>query len=81
MTIYALAHNCDTGEVSDEYVTDEADIEQLALDHYWGTMSPRPMLRFKVTVDMVENTVLLVDLENRSRCIEYDILEFEKKSA
>ena len=79
MTIYILAYNCDAGQVSNEYVTREEDIERLAIDHYWGTLTKPEPGRLKVIVDMVQNTVLIIDIPIRAS-IEYDILEFEKKS-
>ncbi len=79
MTIYILVFNCDSGQVSDEYVTKVEDIEQLAIDHYWGILTKPEPGRLKVTVDMVLNTVTVVDMSIK-QYIEYDILEFEKKS-
>jgi hypothetical protein len=80
MTIYILAYNDDTGCVSEEYVTKEEDIERLAIDYYWGTLTEPEPGRLKVTVDMAEYTVLIIDMSTREG-MKYDILEFKQKVA
>jgi hypothetical protein len=79
MTIYILAYNDDTGCVSEEYVTKEEDIERLAIDYYWGTLTEPEPGRLKVTVDMVWNVVIVSDTFLSTKGIEYNILEFKQK--
>ncbi len=78
MTIYLICRTEDVGTISDRYVTRVEDIEQLAIDEYWGTPEEPEPTCLDVVVDMVLNTVLITDMGTIS-CVEYTILEFEQK--
>jgi hypothetical protein len=81
MTIYVLSYNDDTGCVSDEFVTKVEDIEQLAIDFYWGTITEPEPGRLIVRVDMAEYTVKITDTGIKGRPgMGYDILEFTQKN-
>ena len=80
MTIYTLCLGTDIGGMTEGYVTNAEDIEQLAIDEHWGILTEPEPGRLLVTVDMVQNTVRIIDTGVKSRtCVEYDILEFKRK--
>jgi hypothetical protein len=77
MKIYVICYTEDIGNLSDDYVTTERGIKELAINHYWGKLTEVPPGRLTVTLDMVLNVVVVRD-NKLERDIEYNIIQFEK---
>lgn len=80
MTIYILCYNEDIGCTSNHYVTDKKDIPQLAIDHYWGTLTYPEPGRLTVTVDDTWLTVTVRD-NVFEKDIEYNIIAFNRRES
>jgi hypothetical protein len=79
MKIYVICYTEDIGNLSDDYVTTEEGIKQLAIDYYWGKLTSPQVGRLTVTLDMTLNITTVRDDELKVD-IEYNILEFERAS-
>ncbi len=82
MTIYTLCNSEDIKGLYGECVANVEDIEQLAIEAYWGTLTEPEHGRLKVTIDMGEYTVKIIDTFTKLRVgILYDILKFEMRAS